>query len=56
MGQVLQKQDIKINKLLSNWNMAAQKLSTARRGSDFVHYYGEEGKRELIELYEKKTE
>jgi len=45
---------------LSNWNLAAEHLSKSSdsglhtHGNDFVHYYGEEGKRELIELYEKR--
>ena len=62
MSFFFHKQNIKINKLLPNWNLAAEHLSNNSdlglhtHGSDFVHYYGEEGKRELIELYEKKTE
>ena len=60
MSFFFHKQNIKINKLLPNWNLAAEHLSNNSdlglhtHGSDFVHYYAEAGKRELIELYEKR--
>ena len=44
-------QNIEIKELSRNWNSPALSQD---KGDDFIHYYGEEGKRELIELHKKR--